>query len=615
MANGDGLRGTSGAKDRLAARRLRNRSIAAGVLAFAAVLALLLGVLGHRLQFGEVGNSPNLLDSLYASLQLFVLQSDFGFGQKNWALEIARFLAPTVAAYAVILAGVVFLGEWVKLLFARNHVVVCGLGRAGMFFVSKFCHEGRTVIAIEQNGENGTAEICRGLGAVIVQGDARYEGSLRKARVAKATQLIVTCSGDADNIQAAMQASAVVAESGRSANNPLCCHLHIDDLKLCNSFRRLSVFKAGKIPFEPVVFNFYENSARMVLHQHPLDREPLSPDDPRQVHLVVIGCGRMGEALAWQALKTAHFANMQRPRLTLVDRKAELKRHRFQARAPELDLIADTAFVQAEAEDLVVRDRLVAWANDPAQLLTVAVCLDRPTEALSCALSLPPILSRKRIPVLVRLTEESGLAEVLAQVHPPTLLVPFGMMDQGCRIDEKLDRLARAVQKGYIQQCIEKKLDPEKTPAMKPWESLDERFRESCRAQADHIHIRLRAVGCETLPKERVPDARGFSFTPQEVELLGRIEHARWTAERVVGGGRRGNERDDAEGIHPLIGVPYERLDEQTKEYDRQPARSIPTLLWDHAGLGVQRTDGRSTPSPSTTTPADRTVSMAGRSA
>src|SRR3990172_3620758 len=69
-----------------------------------------------------------ILDSLYLSLQLFVMNSG---DQRNigTSLQVARFLAPIVVGWASIKALFPFLRESLNVLKVnsyRNHIVVCG---------------------------------------------------------------------------------------------------------------------------------------------------------------------------------------------------------------------------------------------------------------------------------------------------------------------------------------------------------------------------------------------------------------------------------------------------------------------------------------------------------
>lgn len=61
--------------------------------------------------------------------------------------------------------------------------------------------------------------------------------------------------------------------------------------------------------------------------------------------------------------------------------------------------------------------------------------------------------------------------------------------------------------------------------------------------------------------------------------MLAKNAHENWAALRIAEGWRYGPRRDDALRQHPSL-VPYERLSESEKEYDRRTAvETIKTIL------------------------------------
>jgi hypothetical protein len=79
------------------------------VALFAAALAL--GWIGFDLNSRALGEPGSFLDNLYRTLQLFIIHSGAVAQPVPWQLEIARFLAPAVAAGATLSALATLLGE------------------------------------------------------------------------------------------------------------------------------------------------------------------------------------------------------------------------------------------------------------------------------------------------------------------------------------------------------------------------------------------------------------------------------------------------------------------------------------------------------------------------
>lgn len=72
-----------------------------------------------------------------------------------------------------------------------------------------------------------------------------------------------------------------------------------------------------------------------------------------------------------------------------------------------------------------------------------------------------------------------------------------------------------------------------------------------------------------------------YDFTPEQIELLAQLGHRRWMIERLMHRwtpGEPGAQRDDARHLNPLL-VAWDRLDETTRDWNRDTVRELPSLL------------------------------------
>jgi len=106
---------------------------------------------------------------------------------------------------------------------------------------------------------------------------------------------------------------------------------------------------------------------------------------------------------------------------------------------------------------------------------------------------------------------------------------------------------------------------------------LHERFRESNRRAADHIGVKLRAIGY-SVSKLREDLPRLESFNKDQVELLSRMEHDSWCAEWLLQGYSYGPERDEIAKTQPSL-VSWEKLPDDVKQWDRDQVIVIPEAL------------------------------------
>ena len=218
--------------------------------------------------------------------------------------------------------------------------------------------------------------------------------------------------------------------------------MHIADRRLYDSLVRRGLVASTTSYCELQVFDMFANSARRLFREHPLDYQWVGEQDRRRIHLVLIGLGRMGEALLLQTAKIGHFANQRKAHVTVVDAQANQKQRMFLGRYPQLPEACSVDFVEGVVEDPDVLRRLGDWAEDPAQLLSVAVCFDDDHRSVCAALYLPDPLQERGVPVYVRLSETTGLATLLTgcRDHRQLNLVAFGSPEQACSADQVLDR-------------------------------------------------------------------------------------------------------------------------------------------------------------------------------
>jgi TrkA-N domain/RyR domain len=549
-----------------------------------AFVAFVLGVIGFAHLPRDVPMTWE--DDVYNTLQLFVLNVSFTT-ELNWQLEVARFLAPGVMAYTATQALFVLFHEQLMLLrlrFARGHVVVCGLGRAG-FKVATDCrrHHERVVI-IEEESENDWIGMAGQRGATVLIGDATEAQLLSQARIEHARLLVIVCGNDGVNVETAIRAYELKHEARPGTGPVLECHVHIIEPDLRALFKEHRVFTDTGDRFRVVLFNIYDSSARLLLRRQPLDRKRIGPDDPRTVHLIIIGFGLMGESLLLQAARSSHFANGHRLRVTVVDRDPDVHQRCLLRRFPKLDAVCDVTFLAREADDAATLAEIANLCAGPDTLPTVAVCFDDDTRSLSFSLALLPKVKPLRVPILLRMTTDGGLTTLLdndiAAKSLAGLVKPFPVIglssESEVLLHREMDAGAIAVHEDY--RAKRRKGDHNANdPSLNDWNNLDEDLKDSCRQQADHIEVKLRALGL-AITAEKTGESV-TAFTPEEVETLAIMEHDRWNADRFLAGWSHAPGKKNVENKTSPWLVGWDALPEEIREYDREAVRNIPHLV------------------------------------
>ena len=138
-----------------------------------------------------------------------------------------------------------------------------------------------------------------------------------------------------------------------------------------------------------------------------------------------------------------------------------------------------------------------------------------------------------------------------------------------------LDKKARAIHACYLEK---RKSEPDfgaiATDVI--WEDLSKEFKDSNRKAADHIGVKIRGIGCEIVALDDPREETGFS--DDELEQLSELEHQRWNAERSLAGWIYGKVKNEKIRQTPYL-VPWNKLAEYIKAYDREAVKNIPNVL------------------------------------
>lgn len=87
----------------------------------------------------------------------------------------------------------------------------------------------------------------------------------------------------------------------------------------------------------------------------------------------------------------------------------------------------------------------------------------------------------------------------------------------------------------------------------------------------------LEFIGWEMCPI--YSDGKAINEIPvKTLEFLARFEHEEWVKERLASGWVYGVVKDVEKKISPYL-IPYDDLDNETKELDRDSIKNIPELL------------------------------------
>ena len=563
----------------------RAKPVLLGVLAVAVVA---LGMVG----FAETKPSRPFLDSLYGSLQFFVLGGGADQHAANVYLQIARFLGPCVLGYAFVGAVVAMYGEQVNhfvIRHLRRHVVIAGLGAAGYRLARAFAADGWAVVAIESDPDNVAISGCRERGIRVMVGDATDHRLLRRTALDKAELLVALCGRAEVNIDVAAAARRGSAP-GRS--QVLTALAGFDDFDLWQVTKAPALVDRDQSAFRLELVNLWALAAELLLEEHP----PFSAERPGSPHIVVVSDEGLADSLLIGVLR----------RWIGADRGPEdFLRLTLTGSSPKA--LADLALKNPELAE-VPACRLALWpptdaeqaqaTGAPADASAVYVALANETAALTAAVHIRHRLGRwNDAPIVVVVEDDdAGVAHAVRRGGPAMHgIYAFGWLSRTLRPGPLLESTTTEViaRLGHMLHCehqAARGLTEQDDPSLVPWEKLPRSLRESNRLWADGIAAKLVRLRCAVVPAPLLDPRRlDFQFTEAEIEALAPFEHDRWSADMKCMGYRAGP-RDERH--HPLIDVPFEELPEENKDKDRAHVRTIPLVLA-RAGFRLQRLEER----------------------
>ncbi len=536
---------------------LQSAIVVAIVVDFLAAIAL--GYTGFEMRAAATHTILSVSDALYLTLQLFTSTSG-DVTPMNWALQIARFIAPVVPAGTILWVALFALREHYhrfKLRWMKNHVVICGLGRNGPQLVREFLLDKHEVVAIEVNPQNEHIRGCFDMKANIVIGDASTEEVLRRAHVTHAKHLIAVAGDDGVNAKIAGQLVHILANK-KIRRRPT-CHFHIVNFHLYGLLKDHNLAQMSTNSLRYSLFNIYQNSARLLFQKYSLTNPQRLNDQGYTPHLIIVGLGDMGEAVLMQAAKIGHFAPNKSIRITVVDKSASAlvkqlqHRHAGLARVCQIDSIRGDI---TKHEKQIEISKLASSAGSPA---VVAFCYGNDHLNVTSALEMSKLITSNEVTLLVRIDRHEGYGTLIEKMNPSgepqgCAVHPFGWIEstssRSTLLEESLDTIAS-------------RLYEDQKPG-RLWGQLPEQTKDIYRQRADHIYVKMMMVNRRIIPKESHVDGSD-EFTQDEIEVMAAAECARRVAEAnfspPTGGGAQSNATPTVTGE------------------DRAVVRNIPTAL------------------------------------
>ena len=423
-----------------------------------------------------------------------------------------------------------------------------------------------------------------------------------------------------DKVMDILQQIAGNVPSPENGKRPL-CHLLLRSHSLLHMIRLDGFRKEIEDKLEVNAFTMEDQWSQIIAMG--LDREPITKQSEKTVHLVIFGMSEIAEQVAVNAAHVCHFPNYLRnnhslrTRITVIDESAFSKSREWVQRYKNLfdnsyfrfidtkktpavtntyrpmfrdreDFVdVEWEFVEASPFDKLVRDKISKWSTSPSQLLTIVFANDNTDIGLNDALHVPENIVSAQTPVYVYMQSNKAFDQIKHSSNTPNV-IPFGMADHGYDINIPIVRMAKNV--NYIYDRCYEENDKDWNGRLRFTIEIDEEKKELSWAKksgvkrmsniynAMTIGVKMRSMGFKEDDWDHF-----YEISQEDMEILAEVEHNRWSVEELILGWRPCTDSEQCE-----VEVDIKMKEELKKRKIHYDLRAYNDLRPDGTGRPVQ---------------------------
>ncbi|HOJ19211.1 MAG TPA: RyR domain-containing protein [Ignavibacteriaceae bacterium] len=543
------------------------------LIGLAAILVFLIGVIGFR------SAGRGLLDAMYLSIQLFVLQSGDVVPLVNNYLQLARFAAPLITAYATIKSVVGLFQKNLGLMFLKNHIVICGLSNKSLILLRDVLSKKMKVVLIEPGSDQHSLLNLRTEGTIWINEHPADITALRKASVKKAKAVFLLNDSDELNIEIVTNIYNLFG-SGLTDKRVL-CYVQIYQPLIEEIFKSHQIFLQPNDMLDSRIVNVYKRGSEILINEYPLISKDFS-EDKKQLKIMMLGFGKTGKSILIQAALLHHYSYQTKLLVTVIDKNAQKEINSFRNDYPSIYELIELDYEETEIEKLTInnfRTYLSSWNYE-----SIFICLTNDVLSYSLVKQIGQLRSGSNIFVAFQrnsnLTQLISEGELLKRINTVKY---FNIYEKTCLYDqlvnEEIEKIAEIIHQKYVESETQRGITKEQNKTLVDWDSLPHELKEANRQQAFHIKLKLNSFGYDLVPVNHPPQAIDPAKDKELLEKMAKAEHIRWMDEKLLNGWRYApGEKNLLLKTHPDI-IPYEELDEEAKEKDRQTIKNLPDLL------------------------------------
>lgn len=530
--------------------KIRSTDIVAGALY---VLCFLSGYAGFTQYYYMYGEAAGFWTKSFQTLQLFIMESAIEHDEIPVLLNIARFLAPVILAGTILNLFFSSVKRKVNLFIIRyrfrEHIIFCGLGYKSFLLIQDYLKAGNyKVVVIEKDHENLLAGTIRDKRVRFIYGNAEDPGIMRKANVMNTTTVFALTDNDKTNIR--ITHNIIDIFNRDNIEKKLKIILHVSDHFNMNIFKEFQERSVKNIDFH--AFNIYQKIAAIVIDKYCPDKfRSFTGPEAEHCHILVHGLNRIGEQIIKEAIQLYHFADLRKPRITIVDERLDEKVTEFRFKFPFIDQISEMTFINSP--DLF-KDLKTTGIHD---ISVCFVCSETESQCYEIAKRYRQLFFKLRYKDVSGLNEKENPDLRLLEDPRIVILLPRDpdILELFVNFKNVTDFLHIDTFAFYTHVCSKKMiaddedmtdniamqihniyLGLDEAELMPAWEKLTDREKDYNRYPARHLAIKLRYLNAAMVPAASEGTPFDIDQVPEEQRLiLAKMEHNRWIAEKILG--------------------------------------------------------------------------------
>ena len=472
-------------------------------------------------------------------------------------------IATGISLLVIIYGGFKLFHWWNSIKFfihknlSSNVIIVIGLCDKNRIYIDSELDLNSKIIIVEQDKENiYLSDYMKTSNVSVLITNPKNQETLTKLNLEKKKHIIVSSGNDVDNIEIVSQILAV--------DKNVKIYVQIENRSLRYFHKENGLLQGSNIK----IYSYYEDASRELFKKYDIDGknyEILSRNE--EYSIVILGNTNLSYEVIFQACIMGQLPNENKLTIYCLDKNPKKFQKKVELNYTEIHNVPniELKYIKFDIDSKLSSIKDFWYGRN---LTNIFVCYEDEETNLGIAANLSNITYLKEIErkelktnIILAIFNEYNISNCIkTNQNSFENFFTFGLTRDICTkeylIDEIRDIRAKATNNIYNENASPSK--------QKPWEERSYFEKESNRASADHIKIKQKYLNIDNsdLGKEK----------------LARCEHNRWNAFHYLNGWKYSEKEDKIIKLHDCL-VPYDSLNENIKEYDRDMIRNMDRII------------------------------------